>query len=53
MENIVENKDELVHVSENVNKIMKNTTIQFLNNIETNIMEMIKNYLKKLKVNWK
>ena len=49
MESIVENKDELIHVSENVDKIMKNTTIQFLNNLETNIMEYDQKLFKKIK----
>jgi hypothetical protein len=48
-ESIVENKDELIHVSENVDKIMKNTTIQFLNNLETNIMEYDQKLFEKIK----
>ncbi len=49
MESIVDNKDELIHVSENVDKIMKNTTIQFLNNIETSLMEYDQKLFEKIK----
>jgi hypothetical protein len=49
IENIVENKDELIHVSKNAMKIMENTSANFIKDLDSHLMEYDKNLFEKIK----